>query len=277
MFYGKKGDTFAYAMNHMLAVNHMQEIPYVNAISGRSFGLYCRGGVNQWFRTSVSCEEAVISLNQGVYEGHDQMKVRNARYMDADALCRIAKKGCVVGPVSTIAAIPHLKYELYHGIEQYVVCYLADPAYICVNIPAGIPLYYQKIAEWLELIQREEAYVIWNSSINIHENKYDWKGILKKGLDLHKKTAQKTAGYTIAYSGKSSEHAGLHMALDYYVLCMAEICEMIEQYCGDRIDQGYLHRWAHRIHDIKYTQDVGQIRKLDKEFWEYLYELVRYG
>lgn len=265
-------DTFAYAIDHMLAANHMEEIPYINVVSKRSFALYCTGGVSQWFRTKVSCIEAVTSLNQRVYEEKNLMRIRHSSEITEEEFRCMAECGCVAGPIRNTAVIPHLKREIFHGTEQYVICSMVDLSHVCISIPTGIPIWYRTITEWLEFIRTEDAYIIWISLKERHVSNYDWMAILRDGVNYHKKMVRETIEYPITYSKRSSEHAGLHMALDYYVLCVAEIGEMMEKCCGLGSDWEYFHKWVHQIHEIKYTQDVERIRELDEEFWEHVYE-----
>lgn len=278
-YYGKRMDTYAHAINMLFLNAGLEKVPYLNCITKRNFALCCSGKVDGWFKTCVSARKASQEINRYLFPEKYQIKCIEGVHFSMDSMQELTVYGCVVGPLSQEPAIGHLKYRIYRGAEHYVYLKISRDGRIMVSDPLGTPVWFPDEREFENMIKNHGVFLTWLKKQESLKNYsvFDWKEVLKAGFDYHKLLKQRkngTAGYFWSdnYSRSSSEHTGLHLALNHYILQTSEVAELLEQVMGKTIGRDKISGLFQKIYRIKYTQEVEKLSDLDRQIWELLDE-----
>ncbi|MGF0032205.1 hypothetical protein ACQRBN_04475 [Bariatricus sp. SGI.154] len=277
-YYGKRMDTFAYALNMMFVHAGIGKIPYLDCIAKRNFAMCCQGQPVGWFKPCITGEGAVQELNQHIFHDHQVVRCMEGIKLDKGGMRQMIRGGCVIGPLVQEPAIRHLKYKMYRGAEHYIVMSEDSRGRIEVSDPLGTPIWFVDDEECISMLQAPGVSIIWlDPAESDVYGEIDWYEVVRQGFEYHWRCARREESteqfrYVEHYSGNSSAHLGLHMALNCYVLRLGEVVDLLNPVCGQMINVGEITELFREMYRIKYTQEVERLSDIDRTVWETLYE-----
>lgn len=277
-YYGKRMDTFAYAMNMMFVHARIGKIPYLDSIAKRNFAMCCHGQPVCWFRPCITSEGAVQELNRTLFHGCQVVRCMEGIELEMSDIRQIIRSGCVIGPLVQEPAIRHLKYKMYRGAEHYIMVSEDNRGMIEASDPLGTPVWFLSEEECGTILREPGVFLIWiNQRGSGDYDRINWHEVARQGFEYHWRCAKgedstEQFRYLDNYPRNSSAHSGLHMALNCYVLRLGEVVDLLNQVCGQRINVGEITGLFREMYQIKYTQEVERLSGIDRAVWETLYE-----
>lgn len=280
-YYGKKRDTFAYALDMLLAERNFERIPFLDCISGRAFCMKCQKDIKCWFETAILVPQAAENINSLVFMGEDIIKCTENTVLKTEMYHVLLQNGCVIGPIRQKESIVHLQNRFYQGNQLYFFVKYDQNGYLGITDPLGTPIYYADVKDEAEVFEWGD-YAIWISSRKVVDRnvEIDWNAVLEKGFELHEIYSREPHSiekynFSEYYQSCSSAHTSLYMALNHYLRQMAEIGNLLDTLYRDSLFQRKLRDLFSDVSEIKHTENLESLRKINDHIWELFYEEFR--
>lgn len=185
-YYGKKRDTFSYAMNMLCVENGYGKFSFWDCISIRAFCLECQKDIRWWFSSAISVPQAVENINCHIFGGENVVKYREHTTLTAEERHMLLQEGCVIGPIRQRTSIAHLQDRFYQGCHQYLFLKRDSTGCIGVTDPLGTPIYFEADDDGKKIFQWSD-HVIWISSheATARSMAVNWNAVLTDGFNWH--------------------------------------------------------------------------------------------